>query len=76
MLALSINLARRHPVDCGCFGTVTTTARTDEERLGDMAWLILRDLGLLLLAAQVVAGAGRREADPGKSELRKGADLR
>jgi uncharacterized membrane protein YphA (DoxX/SURF4 family) len=58
MLALAINLARQHPVDCGCFGT-TTTVQTDAERLADMRWLILRDLGLLLLAVQVLlAGRG------------------
>lgn len=55
-LALSINLARHHPVDCGCFG-VATAARTEEERLNDMKWAILRDLGLLLLAVQVIGSS-------------------
>lgn len=57
--ALGINLARQHPVDCGCFHTAATT-RTPVERLADMRWVILRDLGLLLLAGQVLA-ASRRE---------------
>jgi putative oxidoreductase len=59
--ALSINLARHNPVDCGCFGTASA-ARTQAERLADMQWTILRDLGLLLLAAQVLASGrtGRR----------------
>lgn len=56
--ALSINLARRHPVDCGCFGS-GMPAKTEEERLADMRWTILRDLGLLLLAAQVLASQHR-----------------
>lgn len=62
VVALGINLARNHPVDCGCFST-TGPARTTVERVADMRWAILRDLGLLLLAAQVVAAAGtaRRE---------------
>jgi len=60
MTALSINLARNHPVDCGCFGT-TGSARSAVERVGDMRWALLRDLGLLLLAAQVLAATARRE---------------
>jgi uncharacterized membrane protein YphA (DoxX/SURF4 family) len=51
-LALSINLARHHPVDCGCFGS--TAHQTESERLADMRWSLLRDFGLLLLAAQVL----------------------
>lgn len=55
-LAVSINLARHHPVDCGCFGS-GTSARSEQERLTDMKWAILRDLGLLLLAGQVLVAA-------------------
>jgi putative oxidoreductase len=58
-VALSINLARHHPVDCGCFTTEAST-RTQEERLQDMHWAILRDIGLLLLAAQILV-ANRRK---------------
>jgi hypothetical protein len=50
-LALAINLARHHPVDCGCFGSAAP--RSEPERLVDMRWALLRDVGLLLLAAQV-----------------------
>jgi len=59
--ALSINLARHHPVDCGCFGT-HVQARTETERLQDLRWAILRDLGLLLLAAQVLAAGAQTRA--------------
>jgi len=62
ILALSINLTRRHPVDCGCFNT-QASSRTDEERLREMQWTILRDLGMLLLAAQILA-ADRKGAQP------------
>jgi uncharacterized membrane protein YphA (DoxX/SURF4 family) len=51
-LALAINLARHHPVDCGCFGA--TAHRTETERLTDMRWSVLRDAGLLLLCAQLL----------------------
>jgi uncharacterized membrane protein YphA (DoxX/SURF4 family) len=60
LAALSINLARHHPVDCGCFGT-QASVRSAEERLGDMRWAILRDLGLLVLAAQLLAAATARK---------------
>jgi putative oxidoreductase len=58
--ALGINLVRKHPVDCGCFG-VSKVERTEAERLTDMKLAILRDVGLLAVAAQVVA-ASRPEA--------------
>ena len=59
-LALSINLGRRHPVDCGCFGT--NTHQTEAERLADMRWSLLRDVGLLLLCAQLLASAASRKS--------------
>ena len=58
LAALSLNLARHHPVDCGCFRNQGPIA-TEQERLADMRWDILRDLGLLALAAQVLIAAGR-----------------
>jgi len=60
LAALSINLARQHPVDCGCFQT-SGAPRSAQERVADMRWALLRYLGLLALAAQVLAaGATRR----------------
>jgi len=69
-VALSINLARHHPVACGCFGG-QDSARSVEARLGDLRWDILRDLGLLLLAAQVLAASASEDkrkavANPGE----------
>jgi uncharacterized membrane protein YphA (DoxX/SURF4 family) len=64
MGALGINLARGHPIDCGCFG-VSKVERTEAERLSDMKLAILRDVGLLALAAQVVA-ASRAGLDPAR----------
>jgi uncharacterized membrane protein YphA (DoxX/SURF4 family) len=54
LAALSINLARHHPVDCGCFGPPGRTL-TEPERLAELRWAILRDLALLALAAQILA---------------------
>ncbi len=60
IIALSINLARGRPVDCGCFGTATVH-RTDAERLDEMKLVILRDVGLLLLAGQILHATRREE---------------
>ncbi len=60
-LALTLNLARHHPVDCGCFGT--SAPKSQAQRLTDMRWTLLRDLGLLVLVAQLLlsAGPGRKQ---------------
>ena len=69
-LALTLNLARHHLVDCGCFGT--SAPKTQAQRLADMRWTLLRDLGLLLLVVQVLlpAAPGR---SPGRSRLGSGS---
>ncbi len=60
IVALSINLARGKPVDCGCFGTATVQ-KTDAERLNEMKVAILRDVGLLLLVGQILHATRREE---------------
>ncbi len=60
ILALSINLVRGRPVDCGCFG-VSKAPKTDAQRLSEMKWAVARDVGMLLLVAQILAST-RREA--------------
>ena len=52
IVAISINLGRGNAIDCGCFN-VSLANRTVEQRLGDMRLDIFRDLGMLLMAAQV-----------------------
>ncbi len=61
--ALGVNLARGHPVDCGCFGT-STVQKTDAERLRDMKIAIARDVGLLILAAQILLATRREYSRP------------
>ena len=51
--AIGWNLARGHAVDCGCFD-VRSAGKTPEQLLTEMKWVLLRDVGLLLLAAQVL----------------------
>ncbi len=55
--AIAFNLARGNAIDCGCFN-VSLANRTVEQRLGDMRLDILRDLGMLLMVAQVWWGKG------------------
>ncbi len=62
ILAISINLLRGRPVDCGCFGT-SKVVKTEAERLRDMKWVVLRDAGLLLLVGQVIAATKREERE-------------
>lgn len=60
IVALGVNLVRGRPVDCGCFGTAKVQ-KTEAERLREMKLAVLRDVGLLLLAGQILY-ATRREA--------------
>ena len=70
ILALAINLARHHPVDCGCFGAGAHP--TEAERLTDMRWSILRDVGLLVLVIQILLASRRKEPGPQISQTHAG----
>ena len=50
--AIGINLARGNAIDCGCFD-VSAANKTVEERLADMRFVIVRDVGMLLMVAQL-----------------------
>ena len=52
IIAISINLARGNAIDCGCFD-VSAAGKTTAERIDDMRLVILRDLGMLLMIAQL-----------------------
>ncbi len=60
--AISFNLARGNTIDCGCFN-VSLANRTVEQRLGDMRIDILRDFGMLLMAAQLWWALRENRAD-------------
>ena len=52
IIAIGINLGRGNAIDCGCFN-VADAGKTYEQRIQDM-WLdVFRDLGMLLMVAQV-----------------------
>jgi uncharacterized membrane protein YphA (DoxX/SURF4 family) len=59
LVAIGWNLARGHAVDCGCFD-VHAAGKSREEQLTDMRWVLVRDVGILLMVVQVLA-ASRRE---------------
>lgn len=69
--AISLNLFRGNAIDCGCFD-VKAAGRSVAERLSDMRGDILRDLGMLALAAQVVF-ASREKETWGSAPRRRGA---
>lgn len=52
IIAIAINLARNNAIDCGCFD-VSAAGKSHEERLADMRFVILRDVGMLLMCAQL-----------------------
>jgi uncharacterized membrane protein YphA (DoxX/SURF4 family) len=51
--AISVNLARGNAIDCGCFD-VTAAGKSIAERLADMRWVVVRDLGMLAMVAQIL----------------------
>jgi putative oxidoreductase len=52
IIAISTNLLRANAIDCGCFD-VSAAGKSREERLDDMWLVVFRDLGMLLLVAQL-----------------------
>ena len=52
IVAIAFNLARGNAIDCGCFDT-SAAGKSREERLHDMRMVILRDIGMLLMVAQL-----------------------
>ena len=61
IIAIGINLARDNAIDCGCFN-VADRGKTHEQRIFDMKVDVVRDLGMLLMVAQLW-WAGKRERD-------------
>jgi len=66
IVAISINLFRDNAIDCGCFN-VADRGKTHEQRIFDMKVDVVRDLGMLLIVAQLW-WAGKREEESVASE--------
>ncbi|MFI5197871.1 MAG: MauE/DoxX family redox-associated membrane protein [Thermoanaerobaculia bacterium] len=60
--AITANLARGNAIDCGCFD-VSAANKTVDERLADMRFVILRDVGMLLMVVQVLLAKSRAPLD-------------
>jgi putative oxidoreductase len=60
--AISVNLARGNAIECGCFD-VSAANKTVDERLADMRLDILRDVGMLLMVAQILWAKSRAPQD-------------
>lgn len=52
IVAISINLLRDNAIDCGCFD-LSAAGKTHDEQIHDMWMVIVRDIGMLLLCAQL-----------------------
>jgi putative oxidoreductase len=52
IIAISINLMRDNAIDCGCFDQ-SAANKTHDERIRDMWIVIVRDIGMLLMIAQL-----------------------
>jgi len=61
VVAIAINLARGNAIDCGCFD-VSAAGKSRSERLTDMRMVIARDIGMLLMVAQLWWASRSHEA--------------
>jgi uncharacterized membrane protein YphA (DoxX/SURF4 family) len=64
VIALSINLGRDNAVNCGCFD-LTSASKSHAELIAEMEWVIVRDIGMLLMVAQILWAASRRRLERG-----------
>jgi uncharacterized membrane protein YphA (DoxX/SURF4 family) len=62
IISLSIKLARDNAVNCGCFD-MTSANKSHEELIAEMEFVIVRDIGMLLMVAQILWGASRRRLE-------------
>lgn len=63
IVAIGINLVRGNAIDCGCFD-VASALKSREQRLLDMSWTIVRDVGMLAMVVQILFGTRVAAADP------------
>lgn len=68
IVAISINLMRNNAIDCGCFDTSAANL-SHEERIHDMWMVIVRDIGMLLMIAQLWWAERTRPAAAASADL-------
>jgi putative oxidoreductase len=62
IVAISINLARGNAVNCGCFD-VSSASKSQDELLAEMKWVIIRDVGMLVMVAQLLSNRALESRD-------------
>jgi putative oxidoreductase len=63
IIAISINLVRDNAIDCGCFN-VADRGKSHDQRIFDMKVDVARDLGMLLMVAQLWWAEKRERDEP------------
>jgi putative oxidoreductase len=66
VIALAINLARDNAVNCGCFD-LTSASKSHDELIAEMEWVIVRDIGMLLMVAQILWASAQRRLEKGRA---------
>jgi hypothetical protein len=62
IVAISINLGRDNAVNCGCFD-ITAADKSHDQLIGEMWWVVTRDVGMLLMVAQILWASRQRPAN-------------
>lgn len=57
IVGIGINLARNNAIDCGCFEQ-NPEPKTHAQLIRDMQWVIARDVGMLVMVAQILWATG------------------
>jgi uncharacterized membrane protein YphA (DoxX/SURF4 family) len=58
IVAISVNIARDNAVNCGCF-SVADQGKPHDVLMSEMKMVVLRDVGMLLIVAQLIAAERR-----------------
>lgn len=61
IIAISINLGRDNAVNCGCFD-ITSANKSRDELIAEMWWVVIRDIGMLLMVAQILRASRQHPA--------------
>ena len=61
IVAISINLGRDNAVNCGCFD-INAPQKSHDELIEEMWWVVIRDIGMLLMVGQILWASSARPA--------------
>lgn len=60
IIGIGVNLGRDNAIDCGCFEQ-NPVPKTHHQLIRDMQWVIIRDLGMLIMVAQILLATRSEE---------------